>query len=269
MRPNDDTLMAYADGSLDPVERGRVELAMLADPAVAAKVRQFIDARRMGNYIGSADAPRPPRPRDGGAGSPPPKAKVVQLDSRRPTKRQAVPGGAPAFPSASHTASSSHSPTSASPRWSSPAWLVLSAMLMLGAVGGVLAVAGYHSETQFAAVNGNGLLRAHGKLDAALSGQLSGAGQPRGSLRIGVSFVSREGQYCRAFELGAASGLACRAGAGWNIPVLVDGEGAAGSYRPVGSPLPDAVLAAIDARAVGPALDGKAEQAAAARGWSR
>jgi hypothetical protein len=214
MRPNDDTLMAYADGSLDPVERGRVELAMLADPAVAAKVRQFIDARRMGNYIGSADAPRPPRPRDGGAGSTPPKAKVVQLDSRRPTKRQTVPGGAPAFPSASasasHTASSSLSSASASPRWSSPAWLVLSAMLVLGAVGGVLAVAGYHSETQFAAVNGNGLLRAHGKLDAALSGQLSGAGQPRGSLRIGVSFVSRDGQYCRAFELGAASGLACR-----------------------------------------------------------
>jgi hypothetical protein len=278
MIPSDDILMAYVDGSLDPVDRGQVELAMLADPAVAAKVRQFIAARRLGTYAGSADLPRPPRLRDagkeqaqGGAPAPAPassRAKVVQLDSRRLARRQAAPGSA--FPFAASAASAPSAAAGAAlPRWSPPRGLALAAMLMLGIAGGVLAVTGYHSEIQFAAVNGNGLLRAHGKLDAALSGQPGGGAQPRGSLRIGVSFVSRDGQYCRAFELGAASGLACRAGAGWNIPVLVEGEGAAGNYRPVGSPLPAAVLAAIDARAVGPALDGTAEQAALARGWSR
>lgn len=261
MIPTDSILIAYVDGGLDGAARAEVELVMQADPAVAARVQQFMAARRQGAYASMPEAPRPPRLRDASRESPeparpiPPRPKIVHLDSARLARRQPLPAAANAAVAAGRPSPSQ--------------WAALAATLFVGIASGILAVTGYHSETQFAAVNGNGLLRAHGKLDAALSDQLGGSGQPRGSLRIGVSFVSRDGQYCRAFELGAASGLACRAGAGWNIPVLVEGEGAAGGYRQVGSPLPAAVLAAIDARAVGPALDGKAEKAAAARGWSR
>ncbi len=263
MRLGDDTLMAYADGELDDAGRRQVDQAMQTDPGIAARVRQHQELRQKVQraYARLLEAPLPPqlteiftRSAKRGPTTPAaPRPKVVHLDSVRATRRQ--PGATP--PPASVLARG----------W--PQWVALAATLALGIAGGILAVTSFHSETQFAAVNGNGLLRANGKLDAALDTQLASAPQPRGSLRVGVSFVSREGQYCRAFELGAGAGLACRAGAGWNIPVFVEGQGAAGSYRPVGSPLPAAVLAAIDARAVGPSLDAAAEKAAASRGWSR
>lgn len=241
MRLSDETLVAYADGILDEEARAQVELAMQADPGVAARVRQCQALRQQGR-----------RAHGGGGTPPPPRPKIIQLDSVRASRRQ--PAAAAASPP---------------PQRAWPHWLALGLAVLLGAVVGVAAVTAYHSEIQFAGVNGHGLLRAHGKLDNALDSQLTSNPQPAGNLRIGVSFVSRDGQYCRVFELGAAAGLACRAGAGWNIPVLVEGQGAAGTYRPVGSPMPAAVLAAIDARALGPALDAAAERAAAARNWSR
>lgn len=266
MNFSDETLMAYADGALDHSTRDALEHCMQADPALAARVQQFIALRQSGyrDQARALDGAQPARAGDAGhaghAGRPgarpaPARPKVVQLDAVRAARRQPVASAAPAL-------------GLAAPR----PWQHWAALAVAAALGGALAVAavtGFHSETQFAAVNGNGTLRAHGKLDAALTGQLASTEQPPGSLRIGVSFVSRDGQYCRAFELGGAAGLACRAGAGWNIPILVEGQGAGGDYRPVGSALPEAVQAAIDARAVGPALDGKAEQAAAARAWSR
>ncbi len=268
MRLSDETLMAYADGELDESTRWQVELAMQADPAVAARVQQHMTLRRnvFSAFARTLDEPVPARLQDaleqgkagkarpaGGhehAGAPRP--KVIQLDSVRAARSK------PAVPAAPRR------------RWSWPEWGAMAATLVLGVGGGILAVTGFHSETQFAAVNGNGMLRAHGKLDTALSAQLASAPPPRGGVRIGVSFVGRDGQYCRSFELGSAAGLACRAGAGWNIPVLVEGQGgASGEYRRAGSGMPTAVLEAIDARAVGPSLDAAAEQAAAARGWSR
>jgi anti-sigma factor RsiW len=38
MKLSDDVLMAYARGQLDDQERGEIERAMRADPAVAARV---------------------------------------------------------------------------------------------------------------------------------------------------------------------------------------------------------------------------------------
>lgn len=255
MRLSDETLIAYADGALDENARDQVEQAMQADPGVAARVRQYLAQRGAGNTASAGSAGN-----TASASKPPPaRPKVVQLDSVRVAHGARRPAGA-------RSAATAAAPP---PRRGWPQWAAMAATLFLGIAGGILAVTSYHSETQFAAVGGSGLLRAHGKLESALNGQLAAVPQPRGSLRIGVSFVGRDGQYCRAFELGASAGLACRAGAGWNIPVLVEGQGASGGYRPVGSPLPAPVLAAIDARAVGPALDGAAEKAAAARGWSR
>ena len=262
MRMSDETLMAYADGELDESTRLQVELAMQADPGVAVRVRQHMALRRdvFNAFSHTLEAPVPARLRDmvgKGAGRPAagaaqPRPKVIQLDSVRAARSKPVV------------------PVPPRRRWSWPEWGAMAASLLLGVGGGMLAITSFHSETQFAAVNGNGLLRAHGKLDTALTAQLASAPPPRGGVRIGVSFVGRDGQYCRSFELGTAAGLACRAGAGWNIPVMVEGQGGvSGVYRQAGSSLPAAVLEAIDARAVGPSLDAAAEQAAAARGWSR
>ena len=246
MRFTDETLMAYADGELDATTRHAVELAMRADPVVAARVKQHIALRNevFRAFAGTLDEQVPPRLRQVVQS-----AKVVQLDSVRAAKKSVV---------------------EVPRRWSWPEWGAIAATLVVGVMGGVLGVKGVQSETTFAQAGANGALRAHGKLDAALTTQLASTGAPPGGVKIGVSFVGRDGQYCRTFDMGAAAGLACRAGGGWSIPVLVEGQGGAqGEYRQAGSAMPPAVLEAVDARAVGTSLDAKAEQAAAQRGWTR
>lgn len=246
MRFTDETLMAFADGELDEVTRSQVEQAMRADPALAAKVRAHMSLRQdvFGAFSRTLDEPVPPRLRQ--VASAP---KVIQLDSVRAARRQAA---------------------EAPRRWAWPEWGALAATLVVGVLAGTLGVHAVQGETTFASAGANGALTARGKLDAALTRQLVSAPAAGDGVRIGVSFVAKDGQYCRTFAIGAASGLACRAGTGWTIPVLVEGEGGApGAYRQAGSAMPAAVLDAMDARAVGPSLDGKAEQAAAARGWSR
>jgi hypothetical protein len=247
MRFTDETLMAYADGELDASARHAVELAMRADPVVAARVKQHIALRNevFRAFAGTLEEPVPPRLKQVGHS-----AKVVQLDSVRAAKKNVV---------------------EVPRRWSWPEWGAIAATLVVGVLAGSMGLTSLRGETQLASsVGGAGALVAHGALDTALSRQLASAPPAGSSVKIGVSFVSRDGQYCRSFAMGAAAGLACRSGSDWKIPVLVE-SGAAGeeAYRQAGSAMPAAVLEAIDARAVGSSLDAKAEQAAAQRGWAR
>jgi hypothetical protein len=246
MRFSDETLMAFADGELDEATRAEVERAMSADPALAARVQQHIALRRdvFRAFARTLDEPVPQRLRQVVA-SP----KVIQLDSVRAAKKQAA---------------------EASRRWSWPEWGAIAATLVVGVLAGSFGLKSVQGETTFAMAGANGALTAHGKLDAALTQQLASAPPAGAGVRIGVSFVGRDGQYCRTFAMASAAGLACRAGAGWTIPVMVEGDGGSGgAYRQAGSAMPPAVLEAMDARAVGPSLDAKAEQAAAQRGWAR
>lgn len=247
MKFTDEILMAYADGELDAATRNAVELAMLADPAVAARVRQHIALRSevFRAFASALDEPVPPRLRQVAHS-----AKVVQLDSVRAAKQSVV---------------------EVPRRWSWPEWGAIAATLVVGVLAGGLGLDSLRGETQLAsAVGGDGVLVARGALDTALSRQLASAEPARSRVKIGVSFVAREGQYCRSFAIGAAAGLACRSADEWKIPVLAEGGAAGdGAYRQAGSAMPAAVLEAIDARAVGPSLDAKAEQAAVQRGWAR
>ncbi|MDB5920701.1 MAG: hypothetical protein JWR40_4935 [Massilia sp.] len=250
MRFTDETLMAFADGELDAATRHEVELAMRVDPMLAAKVQQHILLRRdvFRAYARVLDEPVPQRLRKA-ASSP----KVVSLDSVRAARRPVV----------------AETPR----RWSWPEWGAIAATLVVGVLAGTLGLRGVQGETTFASAGSNGALTARGKLDTALTRQLASAPPAHAGVTIGVSFVAKDGQYCRSFAVGAAAGLACRSGGQWTIPVLVEGAGAtagaAGAYRQAGSAMPPAVLDAMDARALGPSLDARAEQAAAQRGWLR
>ena len=249
MRFTDETLMAFADGELDAGTRHEVELAMRVDPVLAAKVQQHILLRRdvFRAFARTLDEPVPQRLRQAASSSP----KVVHLDSVRAARKPVV-------------IETPH-------RWSWPEWGAIAATLVVGVLAGTLGLHSVQGETTFASGGSNGTLTARGKLDTALTRQLASAPPAAGSaITIGVSFVAKEGQYCRTFAVGGAAGLACRSGGQWTIPVLTDsGGGAAGAYRQAGSAMPPAVLDAVDARAVGPSLDAKGEQAAAQRGWSR
>lgn len=253
MRFSDETLMAFADGELDEPTRSAVAQAIDSDPALAAKVEQHLALRNAvhGAFARTLGEPVPPRLRQViNAGN------VVQLDQVR---------------AARHKASE---PLPASRRWSWPEWGAMAATLVVGVLAGSVGLDRLQGETDLvASVGTKGALGARGQLDDALSRQLASAPPAGASVKIGVSFVSREGQYCRTFAMSAAAGLACRSGSEWRIPVLAEagaaGAAGEGAYRQAASAMPTAVLEAIDARAAGPSLDAKAEQAAAKRGWTR
>lgn len=148
------------------------------------------------------------------------------------------------------------------PRRPWPRWTGLAAALVVGVLGGsVWMTAG--DDGGFVATDGNGSLVARGELAGALTQQLASDARPNARVRIGVSFAARGGGYCRSFKAGAVTGLACRAGDRWRIPVLRDAPAASGAT------VPAAVLEVIDERIEGMTLDAAAERAARDRGWKR
>jgi len=228
MTYSDDTLMAYADGELEPAERAAIEQAMRTDPAIAATVERHraLRADVAAAFAGILDEPVPARLQ--------PPAPVVSLAVERDKRR----------------------------RWSWPEWGALAATLVVGVLAGRMIPGGGGPAI---AGNGNQVV-AQGELAAALDRQVGGKAE--GAVKVGVSFAARDGAYCRGFVMGAAAGLACREGGQWKIPVLAEAEKeAAGGYRQAGSALPPAVLDAIDARIADKPLDAAGEEAARARGW--
>lgn len=119
-----------------------------------------------------------------------------------------------------------------------------------------------------------GVVRATGALEHALSEQLASSQPADAPVQPGVSFRARAGEYCRTFVLrgqGALAGLACRDGQAWRVQVLAATEapGPSSGYRPAASALPPAVAHTVDELMVGDALDANAEAAARAQDWRR
>ena len=112
---------------------------------------------------------------------------------------------------------------------------------------------------------------ARGALARALSEQLASAQKSDAPVRVGLTFLSKEGEYCRTFALekSASAGLACSSGGEWRIPVIAQAERKSGEYRTAAGELPPAVLRAVEERIQGSSLDAAAERAAQQRGWKR
>lgn len=147
----------------------------------------------------------------------------------------------------------------------SPVWLAAAASLLLG----VVATTWWQATRPGAPVQfADGTLTAHGGLAEALDHRLS-ADPARGGIGVGLSFRSRDGDYCRSFALDAQSlaGLACRRGGGWQVVALGTHEAQAPGLRQASSPLPPAVLAEVDARLLDEPLDADGERRAREAGW--
>ena len=235
MRFSDETLMAYADGELDPQERAAIEQAMRDDPAVANAVanHRALRADVAAAFAGILDEAVPARLQ------PPAPAPVLSLDAARAERTAAK----------------------ARRTWSWPEWGALAAMLVVGVLAGKALPGGAP------AIAGNGSqVVAQGELASALDRQVGGQGG--GKVKVGVSFAASDGDYCRTFVMGSSAGLACRTGGQWKIPVLSEtAPEPAGGYRQAGSALPPAVLDAVDERIAGKPLDAAGEEAARSRGW--
>jgi hypothetical protein len=236
---DDETLMAFADGELDPARHAEVEAAVAASPELAARLerQRRLKARLEVAFAPVLDEPVPEQLMAAvrGQGG----AEVVALAGRRPQR--------PAPPRT--------------------AWTAMAACLVVGIA------AGLSLETlrpQPWIRTGPGGPEASGALGRALDGELASAGQA-GPVRTGLSFLAADGRYCRTFTSARRlAGLACRDQRGWRLQLLQATQGEAqGPYRMAASETPPQVLQAAQAMMAGAPLDARGEAAAKARGWRR
>jgi anti-sigma factor RsiW len=243
---DDETLMAYADGELDAAQRAEITAALEKDPALAARVEKHRALRSQvaGAFATVLGQPVPENLRAAAAGAltPPERVRgnVVQFPARG-TRAQSTP-------------------------WRAREWLAMAASLVLGVLISWRIFSPAGSQTIVAS---HGALVAHGALATALDGQLASNQAPDGAVTIGLTFKARDGSYCRSFALrdGGVSGLACRAGREWRIPVTASADAAGGDFRQAAGSIPPAVMQAIEARIAGDTLGAPDETRARDAGW--
>ncbi|MGZ3183061.1 MAG: anti-sigma factor family protein [Telluria sp.] len=235
MNYTDDILMAYADGELDAGTRQSIEQAMRDDPAVAARVQDHKALRALAATAFAETLQEPVPERLAMLVQP----QVAQLADARAARERRTNLR----------------------RWSWAELGGMAAALVIGVLSGHVL---WQREAPLA--TRNGVLVAEGSLAAALSNQL--ASDRPGDVNVGVSFLGKDGNYCRTFTYGATAGLACRADGRWTLPVVAEAPAQDTAYRQAGSTLPTAVLDEMDERIDGSALDRDAERQARERGWT-
>jgi hypothetical protein len=245
MRYTDEMLMAFVDGELDAALRAEIEQALGHDKALAERVARQRRLRKLlaDTYDPVLDEPIPARLQ-----------QALAPDAGRAPVRAAALG----------------------PRLLdglrmllTPQAMAMAACVMFGVAIGV----GLRSPSGlFDQVDGR--LMARGALAQALDERLGSEPASGNAVRLGVSFASRQGSYCRSFALpgrGGLAGLACRADGGWQVDLLANAPASSGSaaYRTAATELPPELLRAVDERIEGSALDAEGERQARQRGWRR
>ena len=243
MKVPDEMLMAYADGELDAAERAQVEAAMATDPQLAQRVsaHQALRRRLAAGFGSVLEEPVPERLASVARSAAAPSFTGQVLPFRR---QAAVPRP-----------------------WLQ--WGSLAASFVLGALVWQFGARQYLSAP---VVDRNGELVASGVLARALSNQLAAEQAASTPVQLGVSFLSKAGDYCRTFQLhGAAgvAGMACQRDAQWKLEMLTRTAGSATTpqYRQAASALPPAVLQAVSNSIAGEPLDAGAEIRARAQAW--
>jgi hypothetical protein len=242
---SDEVLMAYADGELDIKTREQVAEAITKDPEIARRVASHKTLRSAlrSSFDPVVEEPVPDR-----------LITAARAISHAPSGNRAV-----VVPLRRKRAARS---------W--PKWAAIAASFVLGAL--VLQF-GTTLHTSGSITERDGQLLASGVLEQALSNQLTDNQPAHAAVRIGVSFRSKGGSYCRTFELREATvlaGLACREEKQWRLEILARGDGSRSSnpeLRPAGSDLPPAVIQAVNDSVAGDPLDAKAEGDARERQW--
>jgi len=238
--------MAYADDELDARTRAAVEAAMASDPEIARRIAQHkaLRSRVHSAFNKVLEEPVPAR-----------LLKVVRSNPSGPHKNNVVP--------------LHRRPVR---RWAWQQWTAVAASLIVGLIAGRFALV--RSRVAGPIVMRGGRVIAGGMLADALSDQLVATQSAAGPVRIGVSFRSKAGEYCRTFALARPAplaGVACRAGDDWRVRVLARTEwttgGGADTYRQAASPMPPAVTAAVGNLIAGEPLDAQAEATARGQHW--
>ena len=179
----DEMLAAYVDGELEGAERARIEQAIEQDAQLAQRVAQqrALRDRLRGAYNGVLQEAVPQRLAQAvKRGTPSGPAQVIDLARVRAERARRGNGQRQVKMR----------------RYSIAASLAVG--LMAGIVVQRLAAPGAVTEFH------DGTLLARGALAQALNEQLASSPVPGAAVRVGLSFRSRSGNYCRTFALGGA-----------------------------------------------------------------
>jgi len=262
MMISEETLMAFADGELDDTARAAVELAMREDPEVSKRVARHraLRERLQAGFAGELSEPVPERLTAVLRGVPTAAtSNVVDLRNARAAMARAAQARAEKVPDGED-----------GPR-AKASWGAVGSI----AAGLVLGLAiGYGMWNPGSLPIGRGAagtLLANGSLAGALSRQLTAEQGGAGAVHIGVSYLAKSGEYCRSFTLAgatAASGIACRHAAQWQIQALMQETAAqGGAYRTAASAQSALILKMIEDQIQGEPLDSAGESAARQREW--
>jgi anti-sigma factor RsiW len=252
MTISDETLMAYADGELEPAARQAVESAMRENPEIHKRVAQHraLRQRMQAAYAAELSEEVPERLLAAANGSASKKnGEIADLrGARAAIERSAQP--------------------IRSAWWTSG---LVAASLAAGIGLGFFMWGRNQAQPLRSA---GGALVAHGELAKALSDQLVAEQSPTSAVSIGLSFLAGSGDYCRTFALPGAvsstSGIACHHGKEWRVRTLDQESGGTagdGKYRTAGSALSATVLKSVEAEIAGEPLDQAGERDARRRGW--
>jgi hypothetical protein len=241
---SDEIVMAYVDGELDDAARAALEFAMTTDRDLAERVAR---ERRLRARLQSEFDP--------------------VLRERIPERLLAAANDNSAKARTGNIVWLKRIPAR---DWSWPQWSAIAASLVLGVL---IAPLLWHQPSEGALGIRDGKVLASGALAHALSEQLASNQVTNAPVHIGVSFLSRNGDYCRTFmlrEKSTIAGLACREGGSWRLQTLAAADRAtsgSGEYQPAASSLPPAIERSVDALIVGEPLDAKGEAAARGKDW--
>ena len=191
---SDETVMAYVDGELDDAARAALDVAMTTDADLAERVAR---ARRLRARLHSEFDP--------------------VLREPIPERLLAATQGTAAKARTGNIIGLKRLPAR---NWSWPQWSAIAASLILGVL---IAPLLRHEPSEGPLGIRDGKVLASGALANALSEQLASNQVANAPVHIGVSFLSRNGDYCRTFILrdkSAVAGLACREGGSWRLQAL-------------------------------------------------
>ncbi|MCK0098540.1 hypothetical protein MWU38_04005 [Qipengyuania sp. S6317L1] len=236
----EEQIAAYADDQLEGDEKARVEAAIAADPALAAKVdgHRALKAQLTGHYAPILDQPVPDH-------------LAAMLSGKSDAAQDKTNGEVVSF--AKERQKRGLAPTLR--RWAPIAGPALAASLVLAIFQPWQTsppLEGYAGE----------------ELASALDTQLAATQDADAATRVLLSFENEAGEYCRAYQSEGEGGIACRDAQGWEIErQFALQESQVTEFRQAGS-LSD-IMAAAQAMAPSGALDAAAEASAREQGWRK